>query len=311
MGMLELYKAHGISTASDSDGRHYREGWANTECPHCTGSFGYHLGFNLTSLYYSCYRCGFHPTLKTLELLLNQDTITVKRLIKEYSVSSKNTNIRSVTKEAKIRLKPFKYPTHTSDHFKKVHLDYIMSRGFEDPKKLIEEFKLLTTTPFSVLDKIKYDYRILAPIYWEDNVVSFQARDYGGHHPMRYLACPMARETMHHKYILYMNPRGSSRIGFCVEGIVDVWRFPKNGFAVFGIEYTQQQVRVIAKLYDVVYMMFDPEPQAQKKAMMLKAALEFRNVKVENIILSSDPGDMAQGEADRLTKNLLKKVYAI
>ncbi len=164
-----------------------------------------------------------------------------------------------------------------------------------------------TENDFSMLDKIPYGYRILAPIYWNEKIVSFQARDYSGKQDRRYLACPMVREVLHHKHILYMNPKGSERIGFCVEGIVDVWRFTRYAFATFGIEYTKEQIRNISKLYGQVFIIFDPETQAQLKALKLKAELEFRKIKVTNIILDSDPGDLKQEEADYLIKDLTRK----
>lgn len=305
MSLVQLYKSYNIQTAPEGDTRHYRNNWLNTECPFCTGSFGYHLGFNLNGKYYSCFRCGYHPVLETLTKLLNQDHSAVRKLIKEYDVKSGVAEYRTKTKDAKINLHPFKYPKDTKD-LKKIHKRYLKGRGF-DPEKIQKEFKLMATSPFSMLDKIPYGYRILAPIYWNEKVVSFQARDYSGKQDRRYLACPMAREILHHKHILYMRPKGPEKIGFCVEGIVDVWRFIRYAFATFGIEYTREQVRNISKLYDQVFIIFDPEIQAQLKALKLKAELEFRKIKVTNIILDSDPGDLKQEEADYLIKDLTRK----
>ena len=141
--------------------------------------------------------------------------------------------------------------------------------------------------------------------YWNGKIVSFQTRDYTEKQAIRYLACPMKREEVHHKHIVYTKPNQSTKIGFAVEGITDVWRFYEHGFATFGIEYTSRQLREIADRYDKVFILFDPETQAQIKAEQLKKDLEFRNIKVMNIILNTDPGDLSQKEADDLTNNLI------
>jgi DNA primase len=134
--------------------------------------------------------------------------------------------------------------------------------------------------------------------------VSFQSRDYTGKNDMRYLACPMKIEQVHHKHILYRKKGAHNEVGICVEGITDVWRFVDNAFATFGIAYTPAQVRVISKLYKRVVTLFDPEPQAQSQAIKLGAELTFRGVEVENISLATDPAEMSQADADYLKKQL-------
>ena len=162
-----------------------------------------------------------------------------------------------------------------------------------------------STGPISLLDGINYSHRILIPIYWENKQVTFQARDVTDKHPLKYMACPKNRELIHHKHIVYRHPEAQNDIGIAVEGVTDVWRFGKVAFATFGIEYTRQQVRLIAGLYKEVIVIFDDEPQAQRKAKELVADLQFRGVPARSIIIKGDPGSMSQKEANKLLKQIL------
>ena len=91
----------------------------------------------------------------------------------------------------------------------------------------------------------------------------------------------------------------------CTEGVFDVWRLGKDSVATFGIEFTRQQVRELAKFRQVL-VLFDKGTQAQKQAEKLVSELKFRGVDTENIsreISASDPADMTQKEADEFLLN--------
>ncbi len=303
MSLENLYIDYNIEIASDDD-KHFRDGWVNVACPYCTGNPGYHLGFNIDGRYFHCHRCGGHFIDETIAKLLNINRQAAQLIIKDYRISSKQNRAKIVdtSTHQKVNIHSFKYPTHTgpmNDQQKR----YLKHRGF-DPNFLERKFGLLGTSPFSKLDNIPYKFRILAPIYWEGHEVSFQTRDWTGKQEMRYLACPKRRELINHQSIIYGRNKSWQNEAICVEGITDVWRFVKNTFAIFGIAYTPEQVRLISKLFDRIFIAFDPEKQAQEQAIKLKKELNFRGVEVENIILDSDPGEMSQKEANYLLKQL-------
>ncbi|KKL23014.1 hypothetical protein LCGC14_2429640 [marine sediment metagenome] len=300
MSLEQLYIKYIIPIAEETE-RHYRPGWLNTVCPFCTGNPGQHLGYNLRGNYYACHRCGGHAVEYTLSKLLQMNRDKVKQLAKEY-------RIKSTTKQSQkqlaptINLHPFKFPTGMTKMGKTQHR-YLQGRGF-DSHFLEKEFQLSCTGPVSKVDDFPYIFRIVAPILWEGQTISFQARDYTGKQEKRYLACPKARETIHHKHILYVNPKTIGETILCVEGITDVWRFRDKAAATFGIKYTSEQIRVLAKLYKRIFIAFDPEPEAQKQAQKLKSELSFRGVEMHNIMLDSDPGSMSQKKKNYLIKHL-------
>lgn len=303
MGMIELYGQYGVPVADEGD-KHYREGWINSACPYCTGNPGFHLGFNLDDSYYYCFRCGYHNVNESIEKVLNISSIEASKVAKDFKVHKLHQRGK-VSSEAKIKIHPFQFPTDTTK-MKHAHRHYLSNRGF-DPDYLEKEFGLLGTGPISILDHIPYKFRIIAPIHWNGEVASFQSRDYTNKQEKRYLACPMAREQVHHKYILYTKPNDRQSVGIAVEGITDVWRFGTNAFATFGIAYTSKQVKEIVRRYEAIFIVFDPERQAQDMALKLKAEIELNGIPVHNITLDCDPAELAQDDADHLLKELRKR----
>jgi DNA primase len=182
-------------------------------------------------------------------------------------------------------------------------------RGF-NWEYLEEVWHIQGTGPVSKLDDgegktLNYKLRILAPVYWNRQVVTFQARDITDKHIAKYMACPPTREIISHKHILYGIQEDWGPRGICVEGIFDAWRLGTNAFATFGIKFTRDQIRAMVKYFEEVVILYDPDQQAQEQADQLIDELEIRGVKAWKIGLDSDPGAMSQDDANHLLKELL------
>ena len=301
MSIIDLYQDFGIQTA-DEGSKHSRPGWVNTTCPFCVGNPGEHLGAHINSGRFSCWRCGWKPTDKALAKLLGMSTKEVKPLIRKYKVTSSIVS-KAPSQNKKIQFKPHRLPSNTGP-LEKSHKNYLIKRKF-DPDKLEREWGLLGTGPVSFLDQIDYKHRIVAPILWEGGPVSFQARSISSKSTLPYIACPRHREEILHQHILYRQPEEHGEIGICVEGITDAWRFGSKAFAVFGIEYTNQQMRAMSKIFKRIFIVFDDDPQAITQGKWLKEDLKFRGVEVHQEIIQGDPGGMDQDEADYFVKQLI------
>lgn len=303
MPITDLYRDYGIETAFQGH-KHHREGWINCPCPHCTGSEGFHLGFNEEDSYYYCWRCGYHSIPGTIKELLNISFRQAKSIMNDYDIVVGHKTFNDTNKAIRIGKRKFMYPSGVTD-METRHRKYLAKRGF-DPKYIEQKFHVHGTSFDSILDGISYKYRILIPIYWKGQEVSFQCRDYTEKQALKYLACPMEREIVHHKHILYGLEPPVSRKGIIVEGALDVWRLRGKAWATLGTGYTHEQMIVISQLFDEVFVMFDPEKQAAREAEKLVKELQMRGVKSHNYKdLETDPGDMDQGDADYLLKELL------
>jgi DNA primase len=301
MSILKLYQDYNIETAEEGH-KHSRPGWVNVECPFCSGDPGYHLGYNEDDNYFYCWRCGYHRRIDAISKLLNLSYHEAKRLAKEYDIEHSVREEKKIS--PKIQLKSFRFPSDVSE-MKSNHRKYLEKRGF-DPERIEKEWGVLGTGPVSQLDGINYKHRLLVLIRWNGENVSFQTRDITDRQKLKYITCPKDRETIFHKHILYGKQEKWTDTGICVEGVVDVWRLGFNAFATFGIEYTFEQMRLMSRLFRRIFIIFDPEPQAQRKAAELKAELLFRGVECRNILLDCDPGDMKQKDADELVKKIIK-----
>lgn len=303
MDVKSLYSDFSIEYRTEGH-KHSRPGWVNCECPWCSGDAGHsglHLGYNLRSNFYTCWRCGSKPVIPTLVKLLKTNEKEVRKILKNYDCIAPI----GADKEIEQNQLEHKFPSGIMP-LQKNHRKYLEGRNF-DPDKLEQEWGLLGTGPISLLDKIDYRFRIIIPFIWDEQQVSFDSRDITGQHPSKYMACPKSRELIPHKEILYGKQSKWGRTGIILEGPTDVWRFGTCAAATSGIKYTPKQVRLIAKTFSRVAVCFDGgESQAINQANLLVGELKFRGVDAFRVDIEGDPGSMEQSEADYLVKQLLK-----
>lgn len=274
-------------------------GWIQFDCPFCTGNPGPHLGYNIRSGYFKCWRCGFQPTVATIKALTGLQYHEARQLVRKYNVKAaiephSAKNVRAGTGIEQ------KWPPEACimPHTQR---QYLLDRGF-DSDKLIRDFHLHGSKPIGNLK-----YRIIVPIYWKDMKIGFQGRTVAGAEP-KWKAWPHKEDwTVPQKNTLYGHDwTGNSVI--VTEGAPDVWRLGKgNAVATFGQDVIDKQIQALAD-FDVVYVMFDPEETAQKKAKQLAMELSLLDIEAEVVDLEyCDPGDLEQSEADAIVEELLTK----
>lgn len=301
MDILQLYQDYNIPTAPEGH-KHARAGWINVECPFCViENPGYHLGATLNGKVFYCWKCGIHWPDESIAKLLGITKHAANALIIEYA----GTSIPLTGIKREIQSKIHKLPSDTGPLIPS-HKRYLENRNF-DPDKLEYEWGLMSTGPVSLLDYINYSHRILAPIYWAGQEVTFQARDVTNKHPKRYLACPEDREIIKHKHIIYKHPNFHGSTTIVTEGITDVYRFGPQTVATFGIEYTRFQVRVLSHEFKRIGVCFDGnEPTAKRQADDLITDLLFHKVDAFRIDIDGDPGGLPQDEADYIVKQIIR-----
>ncbi len=287
MDIIRLYNDYNIDYVTEGN-KHCSPGFVQTHCPHCAGSKNYHLGYDLENNYFHCWRCGWHPVDATLAKLLGVSITDARNIVREYGGTSKLTSVKK--EEPIVRPKALKLPSNTQQ-LQRQHKSYLVKRKY-NPDDLQNDWGVLGTGPIALLDGLNYGHRILAPIFWEGRMVSFQCRDITRKAELKYLTCPKSREIIHHKHILYGAKERFENwdVCICTEGIFDVWRIGRYGVCTFGIKYTPYQVRLLARFKKVV-VWFDQEKQAQEQASKLIGELRFRGVKTDRIFTETDPGD--------------------
>lgn len=299
MDIIRIYDDFNIDYKTEGH-RHTRPGWVNTPCPFCTGSFGYHLGWNIEYEYYYCWRCGWKHPVKTIATLLNVTAYEVTVLLQRYGV-----NRAKVKTPVKRLEKPLILPTGLTA-LTPQHKVYLERRGF-DATELENTWKLQSTGPMSKVEHSFYKHRIFIPIYWNGQLVTYDTRDVTDKAEDKYKACPVPMEIKHRKSIIFGKQEAwEDGVGICVEGPFDVFRFGEKAFATCGTAWTQEQVRCISQVFKKVFICYDKETQAQKQARKLKAELRVRGVDARITPLEyGDPGEQQQEYANQFVQHLL------
>jgi len=286
--------------------KHARRGWVQTECPFCTGNPGYHLGYNLAGGYFNCWRCGWKPFLKTLARLLNTSINEARFIARQYALKGKA--LRQVYYEQAPEKREgrewAKLPPNVCSLLPS-HVKYLESRGL-DVEELKELWKIRSVGPVG-----PFKHRVLIPLFWDNRLVSYQARDVTGKQSIRYKACPKEWEAIHHKHLVYglwEALRHGMRKVIITEGPIDVWKLGIGGVCTFGISFTQQQAMLLARNLDKAFIAFDNEKQAWRSAKKLAAELGFYGVECEVIRIPeefNDIGEMPLFEARKFKAKFL------
>ncbi len=301
MSIQDLLTNYNIPFVTEGHKRN-TEGWINIHCPFCPGSKDFHLGIHEDGNGCHCWRCGGHTMVELLTRLLGVSEAEARSLLRKYKGGVPR---KRIVKTAAV-IFPIKLPSPNTP-LKRASCNYLRQRGYK-PKALEKEWSLRQTGPMSLLDGMLFNNRIIIPIYWNGDLVSFQARDISGESPYKYLACPKNREKRHHKNILYGKQESlikAKRI-IVVEGVTDVWRFGPCSTATFGIKFKMEQILQLSRLGNQFAIIFDNEPQAQRQARKLQVKLRTlgKDAVIEQI--PDDPGNMPQEEADYLVRQLQK-----
>jgi len=283
---------------STTEGKHGRSGWVQVKCPMCTGSDGYPGGFNIAESYYNCYRCGWHPLKDIISSLLGiseQEAITILKTMRRNKGASTHQKARDTPESPKEVCLPPNTSTMQESHRK-----YLARRNF-DPEKLEDLYQLKGTNHLG-----QYKFRIIAPIYFKGQLVSYQGRDTTDRSPLKYKACPLIDEVVHHKNILYGIDLVMGDTLIIVEGITDVWRIGSPAVATFGTSFTTEQLQLIIKRkFKQVILLFDAESDAQVKARKMAIRLSAHGISVMNIALDDgDPGSLSEEDVIELRKDL-------
>lgn len=309
MGIMQFLEDYNIGYSTS--GKHARPGWVQVECPFCAGNPGYHGGFNVGAAFYNCWRCGWHPMVEVVMALTGMAFAEAKKVIKKYEMLKGDEEEQADNIDlAKVPLS-LEMPERNKMLFTPREKAYLSNRDF-DPEKIAKTWGVYGAGHLAYCKCGKmhdYRFRIVIPIVYREKCVSFTARAISKNLTEKYLSCPENAEAMHHKHILYGMDHAKGPNAIIVEGPTDVWRLGFGAIATFGIKYTQQQLLLIARTYQSVTILFDPEDEAQLQAHRLCAELLGLGVRAETENLyainpeASDPADLLQEDANEFMRS--------
>jgi len=287
---------NGIET-SPVGNKHTRPGWVHIRCPFChSGSF--QGGFNIELGFYSCFTCGGKPLAKVVGKLLTFTYQQAKVILAKYS-SGTDSYYRP---EAALFDRPetITLPPH-KPYLSDICKFYLHRRGF-DYNRIIRTWDLRSTEHGMGF----YSYRILAPVYFQGRIVTFQCRAIFPEQSPPYLACADRDEVIHHKHTVYgFDYAIPYKQCVVVEGITDVWRLGKGAVATFGKKYTKEQLLLLANSFDRVFVLMDPDvdnPEHDLTEPLVQLGIEAETIWIDPN--KGDPGSWPDQDAKLLMKDL-------
>lgn len=278
-------------------GKNIGPDFIGVKCVFCDDT-SMHGGFNIKKGYYNCWRCGGHWMPKVIATLARVDINEAKKIIKKYSSGQPQISIAKKGDHkyaSKIAFPPGTGPL--TDKAKQ----YLISRNF-DPKHLVTEWGLLSTGHLG-----SFKFRILAPIYLKGQLISYQCRDITGKYNTPYKGCPIEESVYFLKYTLYGFDKAIPKKRCAVvEGLTDNWRMGPGAVATFSMNFMPQQILMLARNFDEIFILYDSGDDAQEQADKLYYRLTVGyNKKTEILTLDEgDPGDLSNEEAKYIMKEI-------
>lgn len=293
LDIFKFCRTYGLEFA-ESGHHHCAEGWVQLHCPFC-GSHNFHLGFNIARGNFNCWRCGGHSLWDTVGMLLNtRRSDLIGRAIAQHETQG---SIERRQLEAKYAKKLVPPPLMTP--LRTLHKRYLRSRDF-DVKSIAEEWDLLCTSNLSG----DWNWRIISPICDRSGRAVAHVGRHIGKHPQRWKITDKAEWLVNPQTGIYGIHKVPGKSVLVVEGASDVWRMGPGAVGTLGISWKRPQADILRQ-FERRFILFDPEPLAQRKAKQLADYLAMFPGETELVSgFKTDPGDLSDKKANRVMKEL-------
>jgi len=273
MNIRDLFKQLNIEFKEHGEHHHCTEGRINIDCPHCSpNQKAFRLGWHLKDKYFSCWNCGPQQTINTFIALTGSPFNYIKDLVKGILPEDFFEKKRISTR---VQIPESVGPLHQA------HIDYLRGRGFKNIDELIHLWKIQGIDHLG--DRLAW--RIYIPILFDNEVVSWTTRSIGDKKD-RYLSASANESKLNLKQLLYGEDYVNGKTIIVFEGPINVWKVGPGSTAILGLEYTNFQVRQIAK-YPIRYVCMDATEQAQEVAERLCADLDMFDGETHNVELET------------------------
>lgn len=275
--------------------------WTNIKCPYC-GDRTFNGGFNAVGDYYHCWRCGGkHKLYETLSKILNLPKSQIDDIVDDYR--GKNDVLLRLNDGREFKNIKLELPTNT---FTKAERKYLKSRGFS-PKYLYEKYGVVGGGTTG-----KWKFRIIVPLIVGGKLISWTGRSILQKDELKELNIPryknlsIEESVCDCKKMLFNLDNCIGKTVILTEGPFDVLNFDGNAICSFGTELTQAQVSEIKRRFNKVFIIFDNEELAQKKARRFGLQLSAVGVDVEIVDAFSEFGKNDMGECSAEEIQIIK-----
>lgn len=278
-------------------------GWVNVECPYCTSEHPLHLGFNPAGDYCTCWNCGGHDLKRTLSKVLAVPYNDVDEIMTHYE--GRGGMLMQLNKKV-AKARSLELP---SDSFTPAERKYLLSRNFS-PRFLHEKYGVVGGGIAG-----RWKFRILIPVYLNGKLVSWTGRSILDKQTLkekeipRYKNLSIEESVINIKECIFNIDHCRKNVAVLVEGSFDVMRLGDDFMCSMGTELTQNQIGILHQRFKKIFIAFDNEPEAQKKARKFGLQLASIGVEVEVVNIyedfnKNDGGELSDDEVKIIRKEL-------
>lgn len=322
MDILKVLKENNVDYADQ--GSNVKEGNVNIKCPFCTDDPSKHMGINLTTGEYGCWRNDSHrgrriervlarvlniSVLKARSILgigsftdtTNFGSEALKMLMQKDDVEVSTKRLLGGARRLKFRAELRPLWRDDSCFNREPFLKYLYGRGFDDPEALAKRYRLMFATYSD------WRYRIVVPIYHYNKLATWIGRSISSGATLKYKDLSINDSVRHAKYCLfdYNHIAEGGRRLFIVEGFFDAmklgWYLPNKRDKVtclFTKTMTPEQSDLIVELspkYKQIVVLLDSDALVQAMGIKSRLSLLAKNVSLGLIPDGfKDPGDMTK-----------------
>jgi DNA primase len=300
-----------VSFLEDNDiyhrfsGENVGRGWVGFRCPFCEGDKE-HGGVKLTHKRFSCWQCGESASPpKLIKQILNCSWAKAYEVLKKHSnretAMSSWANIPTVRERSS---RPVHLPALTGS-LTGPGGHYLSSRGF-NPEAIEAQYGVKESGPLG-----RYKFRLIIPIYFKKELVSFTSRDYTGKGEPKYKEQSIDDAVIPAKDCLYNIDTVKNDL-LIVEGPADVWRMGDGSVALLGLSCSEKQQEILfswwmhslrIKRVKKVVLLLDPKTKRAADKIYYALTSFIRNIKIVEL-QGRDPAELTQQEAMNLKKEL-------
>jgi len=301
--MLEFFDVYSYLNDRSIDysesGTNTSFGWVNIECPfpYCDDHSN-HLGINLESKVFHCWKCGTKGGItKLIQELESCSYKQASRIVEEFQDIDSIASYSKSRKEATVPSRSnFIYPPKGCvKEFPEVHLQYLRSRDF-DPSIIIPKYELMACHTAG-----DFKFRIIIPIIEDGEVVNFTTRTVIKDMEPRYKMASINKyNPITDIYDLLYNFDSVQERAFILEGPTDVWRMGDGSTCTFGTALSKPQILKLASL-ELAVLIFDSE--AEEDARRLEYQIRpFTDTEIILLDPGLDPAQLRQDEVEELKR---------
>ena len=289
-----------------TEGKNVSKGWINVQCPFCDDESN-HLGLSVTDLTASCWKCGKKNIINVIKTVCDISYKEAKGLfdnLESSEIEYRKTKSDGLRIDTKVFENNFvMIPEGATKILPKLHRDYLRKRRFN--YRLIQR-KYKIQAVYTTGD---YSFRIIIPIYKNNQLVSFTSRDVTKYADLRYRHASQEECILRPKDLIYGYDdieKGGDAI--LVEGVFDKWRLGKKAICGFGTHLSGKQIVELNSMrLRNLFIFYDQDPGGQSSAKLASKMLAplVRSIEIIKIPkFKGDPADLSKEKAELIMRSL-------